>query len=101
MKTSLFVLATLFAATSALAETPAELAQKKTCMACHQIDKKVVGPAFKEVAAKYAKDKDAVNKLVASITKGGTGKWGTGMMPPGMASEAEAKILAQWILTQK
>src|ERR1043165_3177265 len=53
-----------------------ELAQKKNCMACHALDKKLVGPAYKDVAAKYAKDKDAYKKLADKILKGGSGVWG-------------------------
>jgi len=80
----------------------AELAQKKNCMACHAVDKKVVGPAYKEVAAKYAGQKDAVDKLAAKVVKGGSGVWGAVPMPANaQVTEAEAKQLVQWILTQK
>ncbi|MGY0194026.1 c-type cytochrome [Leptothrix sp. BB-4] len=79
-----------------------ELAQKKACLACHAVDKKVVGPAFKDVAAKYAGQKDAVDKLAAKVLKGGSGVWGPVPMPANTAvSEAEAKTLVTWILTQK
>ncbi|MFP5407401.1 MAG: c-type cytochrome, partial [Gammaproteobacteria bacterium] len=54
----------------------ADLAQKKNCMACHAIDKKLVGPAYKDVAAKYAGQKDAADKLAEKIIKGGAGVWG-------------------------
>jgi cytochrome c len=80
----------------------AQLAAKKNCMACHQIDKKVVGPAFKDVAAKYAADKDAVARLATKIMKGGSGVWGPVPMPANpQVSEAEAKQLATWVLSQK
>jgi cytochrome c len=79
-----------------------ELAQKKNCMACHQVDKKVVGPAYKDVAAKYAGQKDAADKLAAKIVKGGSGVWGAVPMPANpQVSEAEAKQLASWVLSQK
>ncbi len=79
-----------------------ELAQKKNCMACHAIDKKLVGPAYKEVAAKYAKDKDAVAKLADKIIKGGSGVWGPVPMPANaQVSPAEAKLLATWVLSLK
>ncbi len=79
-----------------------DLAQKKACLACHAIDKKVVGPGFKEVAAKYAGQKDAVDKLAAKVIKGGAGVWGPVPMPANTAvSEAEAKTLVTWILSQK
>jgi cytochrome c len=79
-----------------------ELAQKKNCMACHAIDKKLVGPAYKDVAAKYAKDKGAEAALAAKIIKGGSGVWGPVPMPPnGQVSPDEAKVLAKWVLSAK
>jgi cytochrome c len=80
----------------------ADLAQKKACMACHAVDKKLVGPAYKDVAAKYAGQKDAAAKLADKIQKGGSGVWGAVPMPanPGV-NAAEAKQLADWVLTQK
>ncbi|HKX95861.1 MAG TPA: c-type cytochrome [Methylibium sp.] len=80
-----------------------DLAQKKTCMACHTVDKKVLGPGFKEVAAKYAGDKTAADKLTAKVLKGGSGVWGNAAMPPMAAqvTEAEAKQLVTWILGLK
>lgn len=76
-----------------------ELAQKNACLACHAVDKKLVGPAYQEVAAKYKGQKDAEAALVASIKKGGAGKWGPVPMPPqAQLSDADAKALAQWIL---
>lgn len=93
------------AAVGSLAATPAfanlELAQKKNCMACHAVDKKLVGPSYKDVAAKYKGDKTATDKLVQKVMKGGVGTWGQIPMPPNpQVSEAEAKQLTQWILTQ-
>jgi cytochrome c len=80
----------------------ADLAQKKNCLACHQVDKKLVGPAYKDVAAKYAGDKDAANKLAQKIMKGGSGVWGPVPMPANpQVSEAEARQLAAWVLTLK
>ena len=80
----------------------ADLAQKKTCMACHALDKKLVGPAYKDVAAKYAGQKDAVAKLAEKIQKGGTGVWGQIPMPANpQVSADEAKTLAAWVLTAK
>ncbi|HEY0957388.1 MAG TPA: c-type cytochrome [Roseateles sp.] len=78
-----------------------ELAQKKMCMACHSVDKKVVGPAFKDVSARYAKDKDAVKKLSEKIIKGGKGAWGEMVMPPNAVTPAEAETLAKWALSFK
>ena len=80
----------------------ADLAQKKNCMACHAIDKKLVGPAYKDVSAKYAGQKDAVDKLAAKVVKGGAGVWGAVPMPANpQVTDAEAKQLVQWILTLK
>ncbi len=79
-----------------------DLATKKNCMACHAVDKKLVGPAYKEVAAKYAGQKDAVDKLTQKVLKGGSGVWGPVPMPPNaQVSEAEAKQLVQWVLGLK
>ena len=79
-----------------------ELAKKKNCMACHATDKKLVGPAYKEVAAKYAGQKDAVDKLAQKVIKGGSGVWGPVPMPANaQVSEAEAKQLVQWVLSIK
>ena len=96
----------LVAALAAAAVSPAfaqlELAQAKNCLACHAVDKKVVGPAYKDVAAKYAGDKTAVDKLAQKIMKGGAGVWGQVPMPANtQVNEAEAKKLAAWVLTLK
>lgn len=96
----------LLAALTGLAAAPAfaqlELAQKKNCMACHAVDKKVLGPAYKDVAAKYAGQKDAVDKLAAKVVKGGSGVWGNIPMPANpQVTDAEAKQLVQWILSLK
>jgi cytochrome c len=78
------------------------LAKNKNCMACHALDKKLVGPSYKEVAAKYGAEKDAVEKLAVKIQKGGTGVWGAIPMPANpQVSDAEAKTLATWVLTIK
>jgi cytochrome c len=99
------LLSLIFAASAVVAGPAfanADLAQKKNCMACHAVDKKLVGPAYKDVSAKYAGQKDAVDKLAAKVIKGGAGVWGPVPMPANPAvSEAEAKQLVQWILSQK
>jgi cytochrome c len=78
------------------------LATAKNCMACHAIDKKVLGPAYKDVAKKYAGQKDAAAKLATKIMKGGSGVWGAVSMPANpQVSEAEANKLVAWILTLK
>jgi cytochrome c len=97
---SLLIALTPLAAAPAFAQ--ADLAQKKNCMACHAIDKKLVGPAYKEVAAKYAGQKDAVDKLAQKVVKGGSGAWGAVPMPANpQVTEAEAKQLVTWIMTLK
>jgi cytochrome c len=78
-----------------------KLADKKNCLACHAVDQKVLGPAFKEVAAKYAGQKDAPAMLAAKIQKGGVGTWGQVPMPANDVTADEAKTLADWVLTLK
>ena len=100
MKRALFALLAAAACAPVLADQA--LATAKNCMACHAIDKKLVGPSYKEVAAKYAGQKDAVDKLAAKIVKGGSGVWGAVPMPANaQVNDAEAKKLAAWVLTQK
>jgi cytochrome c len=78
------------------------LAKKHNCFACHAIDKKVVGPAYKDVANKYRGDKAAEAKLVEKVKKGGAGVWGQVPMPPNATvPDADVKALVQWILSQK
>jgi len=87
---------------SSAAFASADLAKAKNCMACHAMDKKLVGPAYKDVAAKYASDKGAVAKLAKKIREGGTGVWGQVPMPANpQVSEADAQTLAKWVLTVK
>jgi len=94
------ILAAALAAAPAMADQA--LATSKACMACHSVDKKMVGPAFKEVAAKYAGQKDAPDKLAAKVIKGGSGVWGQVPMPPNAAvNEADAKKLVNWVLSLK
>jgi|SRR6267142_553195 cytochrome c len=79
-----------------------DLAKAKNCLACHAVDKKLVGPAYKDVAAKYANDKDAAAKLAKKIREGGVGVWGQVPMPANpQVNEAEAATLAKWVLTLK
>ncbi len=101
MKRSLITLAlALSASVPALADQA--LATSKNCMACHAVDKKLVGPAFKDVAAKYAGQAGAADKLAAKIIKGGSGVWGPVPMPANsQVNEAEAKKLAAWVLSLK
>lgn len=96
-KHALAVLAVSLVATPA-AWANLDMAKKNACMACHAVDKKLVGPSYQDVAKKYAGDKDAVAKLTESIKKGGSGKWGPVPMPAQAAlSDADAKTLAAWV----
>jgi len=79
-----------------------ELAKKHACFACHAVDKKLVGPAYKDVAAKYRGVKGAEAKLFEKVKKGGTGVWGQVPMPPNAAvPDADLHTLVKWILSQK
>lgn len=78
-----------------------ELAKSKGCLACHALDKKVVGPAFKDVAAKYAGQADAAGKLAAKVVAGGKGTWGPVPMPPNKIHPDEALALVAWVLALK
>lgn len=101
MKRLLFslALATLLA-TPAMADQA--LATKNNCMACHAVDKKLVGPSYKAVAEKYATQKDAAGKLALKVMKGGSGAWGAVPMPANtQITEADAKTLVAWILAMK
>ena len=80
----------------------AELAKQKNCLACHAVDKKLVGPAYKDVAAKYRSDKDAEAKLAEKVKKGGVGVWGQVPMPPNAnVKDEDVKTLVKWILSLK
>ncbi len=102
MKRSLMLCMVLSALASSSAMASPDLAKAKNCMACHAVASKLVGPAFKDVGAKYAGQKDAENKLVGKVLKGGAGSWGAVPMPANpQVSEAEARTLVKWILAQK
>ena len=79
-----------------------ELAKKHACFACHTLDKKLVGPSYKDVAAKYRSDKGAAAKLAEKVKNGSQGVWGNVPMPPNSAvPDADVKALVSWILSQK
>ena len=101
MKHVLAVAALGLAVASGPVFAQAELAKQKNCLACHAIDKKLVGPAYKDVAAKYKGDKDAAAKLAKKIREGGVGVWGQVPMPANpQVNEQEAMSLAKWVLSQ-
>jgi len=94
----LLVVLTVFASNS-LVWANMDLAKKNACMSCHAIEKKLVGPSFKDVATKYAKTPDAAKQLALSIKKGGAGKWGPVPMPPPTSlSDQDALVIAKWIM---
>jgi len=102
MKYKLMLAAMMAALASGSAFANADLAKAKNCMTCHSVDAKVVGPAYKEVAKKYAADKKAEAMLVQKVMKGGSGTWGPVPMPANpQVSEAEAKTLVKWVLSLK
>ena len=101
MKRALLIMATM-AAISTPAMADEALAKSKNCMACHAVDKKLVGPSYKDVAAKYAGNAGAIDMLAAKIIKGGSGVWGAIPMPANtQVNEADAKKLAAWVLSVK
>ncbi len=101
MQRAVFTLAAL-AILSGPALADQKLATDKNCLACHAADKKLVGPSFQDIAAKYAGQKDAVKQLALKVQKGGGGVWGAIPMPANtQVSEADATKLVTWILAQK
>ena len=104
MKASLLtvgLMATVFG-DSAMASAGMDLAKEKNCLSCHAEDHKVVGPAYKDIAEKYAGQKGAEDKLVKKVIAGGSGIWGSSPMPPNThVSQAEAHTLVHWILSLK
>lgn len=104
MKLSMIAIAaaSLTLGAQAMAADGQALAQKNACMSCHKVDAKLVGPAFKDIAAKYKGDKTAEAKLLAKVKAGGSGVWGTIPMPPNPnLKDDEGKAIIQWILSAK
>ena len=104
MKLKLFTLAAALACAGFAGPAAADeaLAKKYNCTACHAVDKKMVGPAYKDVAAKYRGQKDIAPKLVEKVKKGGVGVWGQVPMPPNPnVPDADTKTLVDWILSLK
>jgi cytochrome c len=102
MKVTALVLGLTAAALALPASANEALAKKHNCLACHAVDKKLVGPAYKDVAAKYRNDKSAEAKLVEKVKKGGQGVWGQVPMPPNsQVPDADVKALVKWILSLK
>jgi cytochrome c len=100
MKAVVIAAAVALMTVAGVASADEALARKNACLSCHQVAKKVVGPAYKDVAAKYKGDAKAVDHLVNVIKHGGKGVWGNIPMPPNpQVSDADAKKLAEWVLS--
>lgn len=102
LATALLATALLAMTASAIAGSGAEaLAQKSGCLLCHGVDKKIVGPAYKDVAAKYKGDKTAEAKLIQKVKTGGSGAWGEMPMPPNspQVKDDDIKTIVQWVLS--
>lgn len=96
------LLVSAVASQAAMADAGLDLAKAKNCLACHAVSTKVVGPAYKDVAAKYAGQKGVEDKLVQKVMKGGSGVWGAVPMPANpQVTQAEAETLVKWVLSQK
>lgn len=93
--------AVVFAGATAAADAAKAkaLAQSKNCLACHSVDKKLVGPSYVDISKKYKGNKDAEAMLMKKVINGGGGVWGTIPMPPNPVKEDESKILVEWILS--
>ena len=99
---AIFLAAAAIVPASVPAQAQEELAKKHACFACHAVDKKLVGPAYKDVAAKYRGDSGAEAKLVDKVKKGSQGTWGQVPMPPNASvPDADVRALVKWILSQK
>ena len=107
MKMAIIIGAVLIApplAAPVLAQEPQamELAKKNQCLTCHSLDQKLVGPAWRDVAKKYAGDAEAEARLIVKVKKGGSGVWGTVPMPPNVTvKDADIKTLVQYVLSLK
>ncbi|NDU92713.1 MAG: c-type cytochrome [Ferrovum sp.] len=102
LKIALIVAGLLTAGTTVMADDAGlALAKKSGCLACHAVDKKVLGPSYKDVAAKYKGQADAETKLVAKVKNGGGGVWGPMPMPANTkVSDADLHTLVQWVLSR-
>jgi cytochrome c len=99
---AIFLAAAAVLPASLPAQAQEELAKKHACFACHALDKKLVGPSYKDVAAKYRGDGSAEAKLADKVKKGSQGTWGQVPMPPNASvPDADVRALVKWILSQK
>jgi cytochrome c len=99
---AILVAASATCAAAVPAHASPELAQKHACLACHAVDKKLVGPSYKDIAAKYRGDGGAEARLADKVKKGSQGTWGQVPMPPNASvPDADVRALVKWILSQK
>ena len=97
-----FSIAVLLMVSAGSAFADADMLRKHNCVACHANERKMVGPSYKDIAAKYSADAAAAEKLAGKIRHGGAGVWGQMPMPPHpQLSEADALTLARYVLTIK
>ncbi len=102
MRFAIVAMATFGVLAAGNAAANEKLAQSNGCMTCHAVDKKVIGPSYKEIAAKYRSDKAAEANLVKKVKAGGSGVWGPTPMPPNAhIKEDDIKTLVQWVLATK
>jgi len=101
MRRTLLMLVALGGLLPGLAAANADLAKSKNCMGCHAVNNKVLGPSFKDVAAKYAGQKGAQDQLVQKVMKGSSGVWGAIAMPANNVTDQEAQTLVKWVLSTK
>ena len=94
--------ATLGLLLASVAQADEKIAQANGCMTCHQVDKKILGPSFKDIAAKYRGNKAAEAMLAKKVKNGGSGVWGDMLMPPNAhVKDADIAALVKWVLAQK
>lgn len=99
LNASILALAMVAGQAGAVDNTGLSLAQKNACLTCHSVDKKIVGPAYKDVAAKYRGDKTAEAHLMDKVKKGGAGVWGQIPMPPNpQVKDEDLRVIVKWIL---
>lgn len=101
MRRTLLMVMALGGLLPGLAMANADLAKSKNCMGCHAVNNKILGPSFKDVAAKYAGQKGAEDQLVQKVIKGSSGAWGAIAMPANNVTDKEAHSLVKWILATK
>ena len=101
MKLSMFAMCLGATALAQAAPDGQALAAQHSCLACHAVDHRILGPAYKDVAARYKNDRGAEQRLMAKVKSGGAGVWGQVPMPPQAVGDADLKLIVDWVLSQK